>query len=64
MLSLGEQVEVSFGKFAGALKTKETTPLEPDIVEHKYYVRGIGLVLAVGVSGGSSREELVRFRRR
>jgi hypothetical protein len=63
VLSLDEQVEVSFGKFDGALKTKETTPLEPDVVEHKYYVRGIGLVLAVGVSGGRSREELVRFRR-
>jgi hypothetical protein len=63
VLSLDEQVDVSFGMFDGALKTKETTPLQPDIVEHKYYVRGIGLVLAVGVSGGRSREELLRFRR-
>jgi hypothetical protein len=63
VLSLDEHVEVPFGMFDGALKTKETTPLQPDIVEHKYYVRGIGLVLAIGVSGGSSREELIEFRK-
>ena len=63
VLSLDEQVEVAFGTFDGALKTKETTPLEPDVVEHKYYVRGIGIVLAKGISGGSSREELVSYRK-
>jgi hypothetical protein len=63
VLRLDEHVEVPFGMFDGALKTKETTPLEPDIVEHKYYVRGIGLVLAVAVSGGGSREELLDFQK-
>ncbi len=29
----------------------------------KRVARGIGPVLAVGVSGGNDREELVRFRR-
>ena len=62
VLSLDEHVDVAFGTFDGALKTKETTPLEPDVVEHKYYVRGIGLVLAKGVSGSSSREELLSYR--
>jgi hypothetical protein len=41
--------------------TKETTPLERRILEYKLYARGIGVVLAIGVSGGSDREELVRF---
>ena len=63
VLRLDEHVEVPFGMFDGALQTKETTPLEPDVVEHKYYARGIGLVLAVGVSGGSKREELIEFRK-
>ena len=63
VLSLDEQVRVAFGTFDGALKTKETTPLEPDVVEHKYYVRGIGVVLAEGVSGGVSREELLSYRK-
>jgi hypothetical protein len=63
VLSLDATVNVPFGMFDHALQTKETTPLEPDIVEHKYYVRGIGHVLAVGIAGGSSREELIRFTR-
>jgi hypothetical protein len=29
----------------------------------KSFARGVGPVLAVGVSGGSDREELVSFRR-
>jgi hypothetical protein len=32
-------------------------------VEFKFYARGVGPVLAIGVSGGSDREELVRFKR-
>ena len=63
VLSLDEHVEVPFGTFGGALKTKETTPLEPDVLEHKYYVRGVGLVLAKGVSGGSSSEVLLSYRK-
>jgi hypothetical protein len=64
VLSLDEQVKVPFGKFDHALQTKETTPLEPDVVEHKYYARGVGLVLAKGVSGSSSREQLVEYRKK
>jgi len=46
-----------------ALKTKEWTPLEPDVLDHKYYVRGIGTVLENTVKGGVERNELVSFRR-
>jgi hypothetical protein len=60
ILSLDERVEVPFGSFEGVVMTKEFTPLEPDVLEHKLYARGVGLVLALGISGGSGREELVR----
>jgi hypothetical protein len=43
------------------IQTKETTPLEPDFLEHKYYARGIGPVLAVDIAGGGTRDELVSF---
>ena len=39
--------------------TKDYTPLEPDVLEHKFYARGVGMVLALQISGGSGREELV-----
>jgi hypothetical protein len=61
IVSLGEEVEVPFGKFSGVLKTKDTNPLEPDLVEYKYYARGVGPVLAETVAGGSDREELISY---
>jgi hypothetical protein len=61
VLSVDERVEVPAGSYAHAVLTKESTPLEPRILEHKFYARGVGQVLALDVSGGSAREELVRF---
>ena len=43
--------------------TKDTTPLEPDVLEHTFYANGVGLVLVLKLSGDSGREELVRFAR-
>ncbi|MFN8233259.1 MAG: hypothetical protein U0V56_07245 [Actinomycetota bacterium] len=43
------------------LLSKEFTPLTPDILEYKLYAPGVGVVLSLGVSGGSGREELVRY---
>jgi hypothetical protein len=59
VLGLDEWVEVPFGSFDGVLMTKDFTPLEPDVLEHKFYARGVGLVLALAISGGSDREELI-----
>ena len=65
IFSLREQVEVPFGHIGAgrALMTRETSPLEPKTLEYKFYARGIGPVLAVGVSGDADREELVRYAR-
>lgn len=61
ILSLDEHVEVPYGAFDGCLQTEDTTPLEPDVLEHKYYCRDVGPVLAVDVASGVGREELVTF---
>jgi hypothetical protein len=63
ILALDARVRVPFGPFEDVLQTKDTTPLEPDLVEHKFYAKGVGPVLARTVSGGSGREELVEFSR-
>lgn len=63
IFSLGERAEVPFGYFENVLMTKDLNALEPRVLEYKFYARGVGPVLAVGVSGGSDREELVSFRR-
>ena len=62
VLSLAEHVEAPFGTFDGCLQTEDTTPLEPDVREHKYYCQGIGLVLTIDVGAGG-REELTAFER-
>jgi hypothetical protein len=63
VLSLNERAAVPAGSFEHVLMTKDTTPLEPKVLEHKFYARDVGPVLAVCVSGGSDREELIRFVR-
>jgi hypothetical protein len=63
ILSLDEWVEVPFGSFEDVLMTKDFTPLDPDVLEHKFYAKGVGPVLVVGISGGSDREELISFTR-
>jgi len=63
VLSRGEQVQVPFGHFRHVLLTKNFNPLEPRVLEYKWYARGIGPVLELGVSGGSDRAELLRYRR-
>jgi hypothetical protein len=64
VLSLDDQAEVPAGHFTGVLTTKDWNPLEPRALEYKLYARGVGLVLAVHVSGGSGREELLRYEPR
>jgi len=63
VFSRSEQVEVPFGHFRRVLATRELNPLEPRVLEYKLYARGVGPVLALGISGGDDREELVSFRR-
>jgi hypothetical protein len=60
VLSVNAHAEVPFGSFDGCLQTEDTTPLEPDVLENKYYALDVGPVLAVDVAGGG-REELIAF---
>jgi hypothetical protein len=43
--------------------TRDTNALEPDVEELKLYAPGTGVVLALGLSGGGGREELLRVER-
>ena len=56
-------VSVPFVSTHHALRTKEWTPLEPNVVDNKYYVRGVGTVREVAVKGPVERLELVSFTR-
>jgi hypothetical protein len=63
VLSLRAAVSTPAARSRGALLTKEWTPLEPGVVDHKLYVRGIGLVKEATVKGGTERLTLVSVRR-
>jgi len=55
---------VRYGCFDDVLVTKEWSPLEKGVVEHKYYAKGVGFIFGVMVKGGEEQTELVRVRRR
>ncbi|WP_020018004.1 hypothetical protein [Promicromonospora sukumoe] len=59
VLSLDEQAEVPAAHYDRALLTKDTSTIEPDVLEYKLYAPGVGPVLTLGVSGGAGREELL-----
>jgi len=58
IVSVSASVVVPYTASAHALLTKEWTPLEPDTLDHKVYVRGIGLVREETIKGGDERWEL------
>lgn len=57
-VNLNSRVVVPYGRFDNCLKSEETTPLEPDALEDKYYAPGIGNVLTVDLVTGE-RDELI-----
>jgi hypothetical protein len=61
VLTSNTTAKVPYGSFDQLVITRESTPLEPGQIEHEFYARGVGPVLAVTVAGGSGQEELVRF---
>jgi hypothetical protein len=61
VVALDESVSVPYGSFDRVLVTEDTTPLEPQILEHKFYAPGIGVVLARVLRGGHEVSRLVSF---
>jgi hypothetical protein len=62
IVSLAAHAKTPAASSQHALLTKEFTPLEPGVLDHKLYVRGIGTVLEETVKGGNERFELVSVR--
>ena len=62
VLSLSASVVTPAVSSSHALLTREWTPLEPGVVDHKLYVKGIGTVLEQTVKGGDERNALVSRR--
>jgi hypothetical protein len=62
VLGLHQQAEVPAGHYNKVLMTEDFSPIEPRVSELKFYAKGSGqAVLAVDVSGGAEKEELVSY---
>jgi hypothetical protein len=59
VLSVSASIVVPYTAAPRALQTKEWTPLEPDVLDHKYYIRGVGLAKEETIKGGDEHLELV-----
>jgi len=60
VVSLTESVTVPTGSYSNCLKTKETTPLEPDLLESKFYAPHVGNILTIDETTGE-RSELIQI---
>ena len=52
---------VPYDCFDDLLLIKEWTPLDPGVVDYKYYAAGVGFILSVMVKGGDETSELVKI---
>ncbi|MGH2691736.1 MAG: hypothetical protein ACRDHM_04465, partial [Actinomycetota bacterium] len=59
VVTLTDTVKVPFGSFEDVLKTEDTNPLEPKVLENKYYAPGVGVVFEELVHGEEGFLELV-----
>jgi len=62
VLTRGGAIHVPLGSLHHVLQTMEWTPLEPNVVDRKAYVRGIGMVAERTVAGPEETGALVRLR--
>jgi hypothetical protein len=62
--ALNDAVSIPYDSFGeDVLVIKDWNPLEPDILEHKYYAPGIGLIGEIKVTGPSEKIELIDIRK-
>lgn len=62
VIKLGQTVTVPYGTLEDVLVTEDRNPLEPGVMENKYYAPGIGVVYEELVSVGEGFLELVDFK--
>ena len=58
VVSLNETADVPYGHFDTLMMTADTSGLEPNVLEHKFYARGVGPILTVDVGTGGHEELL------
>lgn len=62
VLSSDNNVTVPQNSYSNVIKTKEFSPLEPDVVEQKYYAENVGDIKEKTVKGSQEGIELVEIK--
>jgi hypothetical protein len=63
ILSISERVSVPYGSFRNVVKTKDFTPLNPTLLDNKWYAPGAGLIKDVNLSKAGDFSNLVSVTR-
>jgi hypothetical protein len=58
---VGVARSIGLGDYDDVVITTDWNPLEPDVVEQKWYARGVGLIYEEHTAGGDETAELVEF---
>ena len=62
VVRVGASKSIMFGDFEDVLVTRDWNPLEPDVVEEKYYARDVGLIFETQTAGGDEAAELIAYQ--
>lgn len=63
VLALDGSETLQSGAYNDLVVIREWSPLEPEVIENKYFAPGVGVVLELKVAGEEGRVELVSFER-
>jgi hypothetical protein len=61
ILEVGVARSIAFGEFDDVVVMEQWTPLEPDVIEEKWFASGVGMIYEEKSAGGSGSAELVEF---
>jgi hypothetical protein len=61
IIEVGGHLAVTAGSFDDVVRTKDWSPLEPEVVEEKAYARGVGRIREAKVAGGEGFADLVSY---
>ncbi len=61
IIAIGDHVDVPVRAYDHVVVTRDWSPLEPDVIEQKYYAPGVGVVREDTVAGGQETSDLVAF---
>ena len=63
VLGVAEQLTVPYGSYEAVVVTRDWSPLDPGVADHKHYAPGVGMIREEAVEGETSRLDLVSFVR-